>query len=130
VIDTKGVHFIVEASFCDKKLLTNVKKIREILIKAAQKAKMTIKGDYFYDFNNGVSGVVIVAQSHLSIHTWPEEGYAAIDIYTCGDSYPEIAVEFILKEIKCKKAYLTKIDRGLKSKSEYFHSVTSFEKKY
>jgi len=128
VIRTEGVHYIIEASFCDKNLLKDVEKIKEILTKAAQKARMTIKGSYFYDFNGGVSGIVIVAQSHLSIHTWPEEAYAAIDIYTCGDSYPEIAVDFILREIKCKKAHITKIDRGIKSENSYLHFITSYEK--
>ena len=128
MIGTEGHHYIVEASFCDEKILRDVRKLRDIFIKAAKEANMTIKGDFFFNFNGeGVSGTVIVAESHLSIHTWPEEGYAAIDVYTCGDGIPEKAVDYILKEIKAKKAHISEIKRGIKEEDGFTHSIITWE---
>ena len=127
-VGTLGHHFIVEATDCDKEILKNVEKIRDIFLKAAKESNMTIKGDFFFRFSpEGVSGTVIVAESHLSIHTWPNEGYAAIDVYTCGNSQPEKAVDYILKELKAKKAHITEIKRGIKEENEYIHSIITWE---
>jgi S-adenosylmethionine decarboxylase len=126
---TIGFHYIIEASGCDKEILTNLEKLKEILINSAKISKMDIKSVYFFRFNpEGVSGFVVVAESHISIHTWPEEGYAAIDVYTCGTkAEPEKAVDFILKEIKAKEAHITELKRGIKDENEYTHSILTWE---
>jgi S-adenosylmethionine decarboxylase len=72
---------------------------------------------------------VVISESHLSIHTWPEVGYMALDIYTCGeDSKPEIAVDYVLEQIGAKHTHITEISRGLDDgDQEYYHSLTTWQ---
>ena len=81
-----GRHLVVEMYDCDIKVLDSINLIRQALLEAARAANSTVLGDYFHKFYpQGVTGVVVVAESHLSIHTWPEYGFAAVDIFTCGE---------------------------------------------
>ena len=62
----------------------------------------------------GVSGVVIISESHLAIHTWPELGYAAVDLFTCGDKCdPKVSYEFLKKKFNSKKATFSELKRGI-----------------
>lgn len=74
-----------------------------------------VLGDSFHRFSpQGVSGVVIIAESHLSIHTWPEHGYAAVDIFTCGTTVrPEKAAEVLVEKLGSQNHSLKEIQRGL-----------------
>ena len=82
-----GKHLLLELKGCDKEELNNTGFLKDALLVAANEAGATVLGESFHRFNpQGVSGVVIVAESHLFIHTWPEYGYAAADIFTCGNS--------------------------------------------
>ncbi len=82
-----GNHILVEFYNCDTDILNNVKFIEKAMNEATILSGATIVGSHFHTFNpHGVSGVVIIAESHLSIHTWPEYGYAAVDIFTCGET--------------------------------------------
>lgn len=114
-----GKHLLVELHGCDPEALKSVELIRETMVSAARLANATIMGVSFHEFSPfGVSGVVVIAESHLSIHTWPEYRYAAVDIFTCGDQLrPEIAAEFISSKLKCKKASLVEVKRGLIGKN-------------
>ena len=79
-------HFIAELYDCNNEILNSVSAVERVLLAAAKAANATIVGYSFHEFSpHGVSGVVIIAESHMSIHTWPEFGYAAVDIFTCGD---------------------------------------------
>jgi len=127
LIETKGTHIVVELSFCNENTINNLEKLKDLLVKAAKKANATIKASYFFDFGEGISGFLVLAQSHLSIHTWPKNKYVALDIYTCGDTDPEKAVELIIKELECKKAYVSKLERGIKERNFYLHSIISKE---
>lgn len=81
---TLGEHYIIELYGCRKDALDNFKGIEGALNEAARIAGATIIDSKFHRFSpQGVSGVVIIAESHLSIHTWPELGYAALDLFTC-----------------------------------------------
>ena len=72
--------------------------------------------------------MIVVSGSHLSIHTWPEEGYAAIDIYICGTrSEPERALQYILESIGAQYAHVTEIKRGIKDNEEFTHSIISWD---
>lgn len=115
VKSTVGRHLIAELFNCDKQILTDVNKIREIFIKAAKEANMHVVTSHFHRFNpHGVSGMVIVAESHLSIHTWPEHGYAAVDIYVCGDEAdPWNAYRIIVTELKAKQVTALELKRGI-----------------
>ena len=82
-----GKHLLLELNDCDKEVLNDLSFLKGILLAAATEAGATVLGESFHHFNpQGVSGVVVITESHLLIHTWPEYGYAAADIFTCGDS--------------------------------------------
>jgi len=128
----KGYHFIVEASGCNE-IIGNVQEMQTILVEAARKANTQVWSVSFHCFPpNGVSGVVVISESHLSIHTWPEANYMALDIYTCGEhSMPEIAVEYVIEQVKSTHTHITEITRGLDDDGdmEYYHSFITWEER-
>ncbi len=129
-MDTIGHHHIVEASGCDPEVLKDPDRIREIFLDAARVGNMDVKSSYFFRFSpTGVSGVVIVAESHISVHTWPEEGYAALDVYTCGaGADPEKAVDHILERFKARYAHVSEVRRGIKEEENTFtHTILTWE---
>jgi len=110
-----GMHVVLDLYECDPQILDDIEKIEEILTEAAEVANATVIDKRFHKFSpQGVSGVVVVSESHIAIHTWPEHGYAAVDVYTCGNhTMPLKASEYIIRELKCKRPTLVKLDRGL-----------------
>ncbi|MCD6443029.1 MAG: adenosylmethionine decarboxylase, partial [Thermotogae bacterium] len=81
-----GRHLLAEFYDCDPNILRDLETIREYLKEAAEVANATIVNWTFHQFSpQGVSGVVVIAESHLAIHTWPEYRYAAVDLFTCGE---------------------------------------------
>ncbi len=129
---TIGEHYIVEASGCDPEIIGNVEKVQQILIEAAKEANVQIWSVSFHRFYpNGVSGVVVIAESHISIHTWPEVGYAAIDIYTCGDNaLPEKAVEYAVERFKASHVHITELTRGVHDGDNiFYHTLTTWEER-
>jgi S-adenosylmethionine decarboxylase len=82
-----GVHWTAELYGCDPALLDDVDRIGRSMLEAARVAGATIVSSSFHRFApQGVSGVVVIAESHLAIHTWPELGYVALDVFSCGDA--------------------------------------------
>jgi S-adenosylmethionine decarboxylase len=78
-------HMLLELHGCDAELLNNPEALKELLLEAVRRGHGTIVTDVFHTFSpHGVSGVVVIAESHVAIHTWPEHGYAAVDIFSCG----------------------------------------------
>lgn len=127
---TVGHHYIVEASGCDSKIIGSVEKVQRIMVKAAEAAKAHVWSISFHRFQpRGVSGVVVISESHLSVHTWPEKGYVALDIYTCGtNSDPEAAVEYALKEFGADELHITEMTRGIEEGDRiFFHSIVTWE---
>jgi len=112
-----GTHLLVELRECNTEILKNLEKVRNALVSAAKEAKATIVDVSFHEFNPfGISGVVVIAESHLTIHTWPEYDYAAIDIFTCGDIIkPEVAASFLIKQFECKNPSIVEVKRGILS---------------
>lgn len=84
------------------------------MLEAARRSGATIIGHQFHQFTpHGVSGVVLIAESHLSIHTWPERGYAAVDIFTCGTTMrPEVAIAVLVAAFSCRDCHTTELSRG------------------
>jgi S-adenosylmethionine decarboxylase len=109
-----GTHLLIELAGCEAEFLNNEEQVSEALLQAAVEAKATILSSYFHKFHpQGVSGVVVIAESHLSIHTWPELEYAAIDIFTCGDRVmPFVALRYILKKFEHDRYQTVEIGRG------------------
>jgi S-adenosylmethionine decarboxylase len=112
-----GTHLLVELKDCNSKILNDLKKIEDILVTAAKEAKATIIESRFHKFSPfGISGVVVIAESHLTIHTWPEYGYAAVDIFTCGETLqPSVAASYIVAKLQSKNPSLVEMKRGLLS---------------
>jgi len=128
-MNPKGNHFIVEASGCAD-IIGEVDKMQEILVEAARRANAQVWAVSFHRFPpNGVSGVVVISESHLSVHTWPELEYMALDIYTCGsETCPEVAVDYVLERVQAKHTHVTEITRGLDDGDrEFYHSLITWE---
>lgn len=110
-----GRHLLVELHDCDKEALNDLGLIRDVMVKAAIDCGAVVLGESFHRFSpQGVSGVVIIAESHLSIHTWPEYGYAAVDIFTCGTFVnPEKAAEVLIEKLGSRNHSVMEIPRGV-----------------
>ncbi len=108
-------HLLLELKDCDREKLNNLEFLKSILPAAASQAGATILGESFHQFSpQGISGVIVIAESHLFIHTWPEYGYAAIDIFTCGNTVqPEKAARVLVKELRAKNHTVLEIQRGI-----------------
>jgi S-adenosylmethionine decarboxylase len=107
----------VELRDCNPDTLKDLSKVKEALVSAAKEAKATIIDVSFHEFNPfGISGMVVIAESHLSIHTWPEYGYAAVDIFTCGDTIqPEVAAQYLIAQFESRNPSLVEMKRGILS---------------
>jgi S-adenosylmethionine decarboxylase len=110
-----GKHLLVELHGCDPEALKSIDLIRDAMVMAAKAANATIVGVSFHEFSPfGVSGVVVIAESHLSVHTWPEHRYAAVDVFTCGDVIkPEAAVAYLASRFRCKNPSVVEMKRGI-----------------
>lgn len=110
-----GRHLLLELRGCDREVLNDLSFLRETLLAAARASGASILGDSFHQFEpQGVSGVVIIAESHMCIHTWPEHGYAAADIFTCGSSVqPRKAAEVIMAKLGGKNHSVTETPVGV-----------------
>jgi len=114
-LNALGKHLLLELKGCDKEVLNDVGFLRQALLAAAGEAGATILGESFHQFSpQGVSGAVIIAESHLCIHTWPEYGYAAADIFTCGNSVqPGKAAEILMGKLGSKDHSITETPIGV-----------------
>jgi S-adenosylmethionine decarboxylase proenzyme len=110
-----GRHLIFEFSGCDGVLLNDSKRIEEVLVKAAEKSGMKVVGKASHKFGSqGVTSVIILAESHIVVHTWPEYGYVAIDIFVCGSAaQPMRAYEEVLRAFSPKSVSALEVKRGL-----------------
>jgi len=108
-----GIHLIAE--FWYGKIIENEKEIRKILIAAAKEAQNTPLQVTIHKFQpQGLTGVVLLAESHIAIHAWPEINYLAIDIFTCGKkSMPYKALKYFEKIFQPKKVKIKEIKRGI-----------------
>jgi S-adenosylmethionine decarboxylase len=114
-LNALGRHLLVELYDCDKEALNNPEFLRKAMVDAAIDCGAVVLGDSFHRFSpQGVSGVVIIAESHLSIHTWPEHGYAAVDVFTCGTTVqPEKAAEVLIEKLGSRNHSIMEIPRGV-----------------
>ncbi len=115
-----GRHLLLELKGCDKEVLNDLDFLKDCLNEAAICCNATVVGESFYQFSpQGVSGMVNIAESHISIHTWPEYKYAAVDIFTCGDSVePEKAANLIKKKLEATSYSVIELRRGIVEDSQ------------
>ena len=109
-----GVHYLMEFYACDASRLNDCVQLETWLEKAAELAGATLIKTVFHQFSpQGVTGVVVVAESHLAIHTWPENGYAAVDFFTCNASMDgEAAFQWLAERLKSGKSHFKTVHRG------------------
>lgn len=110
-----GRQILVEYYDCEQSKLNDVSFIETTLIQAAKASKATLISHNFHKFSPyGVSGVVVIAESHIAIHTWPEYQYAAVDIFTCGDTIdPWIIQEHLKQNFESRNVSSMEMKRGM-----------------
>ena len=113
-MDSLGHQIIADFKLCSADVLKDVRSIRDIMLRAALESHCTIVSDTFHHFSPyGVSGAVIIAESHIAIHTWPEYGFAAVDVFTCGDTIdPNIALHVIKSGLGSLEMHAVFLQRG------------------
>lgn len=118
-MEVLGRHVLAEVYGCPFDVLNDVKKVEEIMVTAALEAGAEVREVVFHKFSpQGVSGVVVISESHLAIHTWPELGYAAVDVFTCGDRVnPWDACNFIKEKFQAEYMEANEIKRGIIAKA-------------
>jgi S-adenosylmethionine decarboxylase len=116
-MDAVGNHLIVELYGCNSTIINDEKRIEEILVQSANIANVHIINSTFHQFNpQGISGVLVIAESHFSIHTWPEYSYCALDIFTCGNVFNiDKSLDFIKNAIQSTSISVTELKRGVKN---------------
>lgn len=111
-----GKHLIIELYDCNPEAIKQVQSVEKIMLEATKAARGTIVAHTFHQFSPyGVSGAVIISESHLTIHTWPEYGYCAVDIFTCGDLDNDAAFEVIKNGLQAKSFSRIEMRRGILS---------------
>ena len=123
-----GRHILAEFFECDPNILNNPELVEKYMLEAALECGATVVNKCFHLFMpHGVSGVVIISESHLAIHTWPEYGYAAVDLFTCGEQCdPKISYEFLKEKFNSKDAKYSQLNRGLIDFSKHDVKHNSF----
>lgn len=111
---TLGYHVIAEYEQCDREKIDNETYVEEHMKKAAELAGATIVKTIFHKFApQGVSGVVVIQESHFAIHSWPEHDYAAIDMFTCTDKMDfQAALNYLKQAFGCEILKHKMIKRG------------------
>jgi len=114
-MQTFGRHFLMELTGCNPDIIGDLERVKQLMLEAAVRANATVVTSAFHRFYpQGVSGVVVIEESHLSLHSWPEYGYVALDIYTCGeDTQPEQACEYLAQEFESQEKATLSVERGL-----------------
>jgi S-adenosylmethionine decarboxylase len=111
--DAVGKHCILELYDCDSQRLDDEAFLRDAITTAAKRAGATLLNLITHRFEpQGVTGLALLAESHISIHTWPETGYAAVDVFTCGDhTMPERACQVLVEQLTAGRHKLTSFRR-------------------
>ena len=109
-----GNHGLLDLYGCNEAILKDEGRLKTALAAAAQAAEATILTEHFHTFGGagGVTGVLLLAESHISIHTWPEHHFAAIDAFICGGMKLEKVKEILCRELAAERAVWTVVQRG------------------
>lgn len=115
-----GTHCILELYDCPAGLLNDQKHLRDAIRDAAIASKSTLLEEVQHSFTpQGVTALGLLAESHISVHTWPERGYAAADVFTCGEhTLPERACELLVRRLQARRYSLQHIERGMNAPNQ------------
>jgi S-adenosylmethionine decarboxylase len=106
-----GVHLIVDLH--EAQGLDDIDLIEATLRRCVDAARATLLHIHLHHFSpNGVSGVAVLAESHISIHTWPDAGYAALDVFMCGNANPDACIPVLREAFKAKRVEVNELLRG------------------
>ena len=124
-LNHQSKHLLLELYRCDREKLNDESFLRCILNRAAKLANATVLNLISNKFEpQGVTAIALLAESHISIHTWPESNYSAVDIFTCGrNMLPELASQYLIEALKAEEHFLRVIDRD--PPTEVFKEVRS-----
>src|SRR3989337_4283439 len=114
-LNALGRLLLLELFDCDPDAINNLETVKGALVEAAKRAQATIVDVVFHEFNPfGISGVVVIAESPLAIHTWPEYRYAAVDIFSCGEVLqPQTAANYLVEQLGASRASVVELQRGI-----------------
>jgi S-adenosylmethionine decarboxylase len=109
-----GWQYLLDLFDCQQPRFDDIGWVRATLLQAAEHAGATVVTDNFHRFSPwGISGVVVIAESHIAVHTWPERRYAALDLFTCGSAMKsDAAVKFLIQSFQSADPQCTRIVRG------------------
>lgn len=108
----KSYHMIADFNSCEPSLLNDKLFIQKTLEQAALSGGYTILKSMSHQFKpQGVTALLMLTESHLSIHTWPETGFAAVDLFTCGENRPDAAVKYIQEQLQCQQSDIVLLER-------------------
>ncbi len=109
-----GQHHLAEFYDCCVNSINDVDVVRQAMVEAAKLANATIVTEVFHEFNpHGISGVVVIAESHFAIHSWPEHACVSVDLFTCSEKMdPAKAIEYLRQTFKAQRVQLQKINRA------------------
>lgn len=111
---TIGRHLIAEFYQCDARIIDDLEAIRQLMRRAAAEVGVTVVGEAFHKYApQGVTGTLLIAESHLSVHTWPEARYVAVDIFTCGGLDPRPGFRALERGLGASSCRMQEIIRGL-----------------
>ena len=110
-----GIHLMLDLKGCNPELLDDLPYIKDAMTRAVEEVGAHVIGESFHQFHpQGVTGILAIAESHICIHTWPEHGYAAADIFTCGTTFePRRAAQILISRLESRDPSLTELKRGL-----------------
>ena len=110
-----GIHLLLELRDCNPELLNDLAHIRNSLLQAADSVGAHVVGESFHRFSpQGVTGILAIAESHISIHTWPEYKYAAADVFSCGSSFhPQAVADLLIQQFECREPSIHEVPRGM-----------------
>lgn len=127
-MDYLGRHLLAEFYSCSSEKLNDADAISAVMTSAVEISNATIIKPFFHKFSpHGVSGIIVIAESHLAIHTWPEYGYAAVDLFSCGDFNFTGALEFIRDNLNAGRCSIVSIKRGINVSSSQDTPADNFE---
>ncbi|MBS0307618.1 MAG: adenosylmethionine decarboxylase [Proteobacteria bacterium] len=109
-----GLHVLADLFDVAAERLSSAETVDHLLRRAAEAADATILHAHFHAFGpgQGITGVLLLAESHISIHTWPESGFAAVDIFMCGNAAPQKALDVIVAALQPARTATQTVARG------------------
>lgn len=114
-MDALSRHLILELFDCNLDVINDPEKVKSALVEAARRAQATIMDIVLHEFNPfGISGIVVLDRSHLSVHTWPEYRFAAVDIFSGGDAFqPEVTTNYLIEAFGAERTSVVEMQRGI-----------------